>query len=176
MKQRVLIIWLTIVVLCLSGCNGKEKKRCKENVNSFLSKYQKSDPTCGSFLSSENDDEIKFEGYQKIFAQSITYKIKKVNIDKEKKTVEVIINNIDFRTVCNNLFEDLEKNSNLDSKDVDLLLEKELTLEDVPMKEYTVLFLLDENDKIQLTSEVSNALLGGYPEYIYNLTTGEENK
>ena len=49
---------------------------------------------------------------------------------------------------------------------------KRLQKEDAPMREFEVEIIMDKEEKIEMTSELSNALLGGYTQYIYELMEG----
>ena len=175
MKKKV-IFFLGIVglmgTMLLSGCSSKEKEQCKEQVTEFLTAYQAQDSECGKYLAgSEDDSTINFEGFQSVLAESITFEIDSVKIEDEYNVVNTIIKNVDFGTVFEGLANTQELNVET-TEDIMLELEKRLEAEDAPEREFKVPIRLDKEIKIEMTSELSNALLGGYMEYIYELTTG----
>ena len=159
-------------VLLLSGCSSKEKEQCEEQVTKFLTAYQEQDTECGEYLKGNEDDSaVSFEGFQSILAKNITFEIDSVDVEDDYYVVTAIIENVDFGTVVENLAN--SNDLNIQTKE-DILqeLEKCLQAKDAPKREFEVPIRLDSEMKIEMTSELSNALLGGYTEYIYELTTG----
>lgn len=171
-KNKKYLVYIVLAAMMLSGCVGKEKEKCKEQVAKFLNAYQQQDATCGKYLTKTGGDtEIKFEGFQSILAESLTFEIKSVKVDNNNAVVNVIIKNIDFGKV----FENLAKSNDVKmdtTEDVITELTKRLKDKNAPVREFEVPIKLDKKHKIQMTSELSNALLGGYTQYIYELTTG----
>ena len=175
MKKKVVkclcMVGLISTVL-LSGCSSKEKEQCEEQVMGFLTEYQAQNSECGKYLAgSEDDSTINFEGFQSILAESITFEIDSVKIEDEYNVVNTVIRNVDFGTVFEGLANSEELNIET-TEGIMLELEKRLEAEDAPEREFEVPIRLDKEMKIEMTSELSNALLGGYTEYIYELTTG----
>ena len=169
LKKNLMICGLCVLMLC--GCSSKEKEQCKANVSAFLEAYQTKDTTCGKYLSgSEKDANVEFEGFQSALADSITFKIKSVEENKESNIVNVVITNVDFKAVFEDLVNDDLKVDSTES--VVLELEKRLQADDAPMREFEVPVKLNEDQKIEMSSELSNALLGGYTQYIYEITEG----
>ena len=170
LKKGLLMGGLCVLILC--GCSSEEKEQCKENVSAFLEAYQAKDATCGKYLSgSEEDTNVAFEGFQSVLADPITFEIKSVDVNKEYNVVNVVITNVDFEAVFEGLVnEDLAVDS---TENIALELEKRLQADDAPMREFEVPVKLNEEQKIEMTSELSNALLGGYTQYIYELTEGD---
>lgn len=174
MRKKIMkyLLFIVLGVMVLSGCSGKEKEQCEKLVINFLNAYQQQEITCGEYLAQTGDDtEIKFEGFQSILAESITFEIESIKVKGDNSTVNVIIKNVDFGAVFDSL-----ANSN-DAKmetteDVIAELTKRLKDKNAPVREFEVPIKLDKKHKIQMTSELSNALLGGYTQYIYELTTG----
>lgn len=166
------LIFLMLSAMVFTGCSGKEKKLCKEQVTEFLNAYQQQNGMCGEYLTNTGDDaEVKFEGFQAILAEPITFKIKSVKVEDNNAAVNVVIENVDFGKV----FENLVKSNDVKMETTeDIIAELTKLLEDknAPVREFEVSVKLDKDYKIEMTSELSNALLGGYTQYIYELTTG----
>ena len=112
-----------------------------------------------------------FEGFQAILAEPIKFEIKSVEVNKDYNIVNVVITNVDFGVVFEGLVnsDDLHIDTTEEIMDE---LEKRLQAKDAPMHEYEIAVKLDKEQKIEMTSELSNALLGGYTQYIYELTEG----
>lgn len=159
-------------VLLLSGCSSKEKEQCEEQITKFLTAYQAQDAVCGEYLTGNEDDTaVNFEGFQSILAENITFEIDSVDVEEDYYVVTAIIENVDFGTVVENLANSNDLNIET-TEDILQELEKRLQAEDAPKREFEVPIRLNNEMKIEMTSELSNALLGGYTEYIYELTTG----
>ncbi len=169
-EKGLLVGGLCMMVLC--GCSLKEKEKCKEQVTAFLSSYQAKDKTSGKYLSDNKEGEVMvFEGFQAILAEPIKFEIKSVEVNKDYNIVNVVITNVDFGVVFEGLVnsDDLHIDTTEEIMDE---LEKRLQAKDAPMHEYEIAVKLDKEQKIEMTSELSNALLGGYTQYIYELTEG----
>lgn len=170
LKKGFMMSGLSVLLLC--GCSSQDKEQCKENVSAFLESYQAKDETCGKYLlENEEETNVEFEGFQAVLAEPITFEIKSVETNKEYNVVNVVITNVDFKVVFEELVnDDLEIVS---KENIALELEKRLQADDAPMREFEVPVKLNEEQKIEMTSELSNALLGGYTQYIYELTEGD---
>lgn len=174
MKNKILqmIVLIILNVCVLYGCSSKEEEQCKDVVTAFLTAYQLRDESCGKYLSLNNEDEtVDFEGFQSILAESLEFKIVSVELSDDYNIVNVIISNVDFGKVVDELVNN--EADNLASDDILRELEKKLQVQDAPLREFEVPVKLNEEQKIEMTSELSNALLGGYTQYIYELTEGD---
>lgn len=162
-------------ILCVSvlyGCSSKEETQCQENVEAFLTAYQAQDKACGKFLSGNYEEvSVEFEGFQAVLAESIKFEIESSEIDKDSNVINVVITNVDFGKVFEGMASSDDFQSNI-TEDIIIELEKRLQAEDAPVREFEVAIKLDKEQKIEMTSELSNALLGGYTQYIYELTEG----
>lgn len=169
-KIKKCLLMMILVTLVLCGCSLKEEKQCKEQVTKFLTAYQAQDVTCGEYLSGNEDDiPVQFEGFQSVLAKPIKFKIKSVEANKDYWIVDTVITNVDFGKVFEKLVnrEDLQ----IDTTDgIIAELKKQLQAEDAPKRNFEVQIKLDKEQKIEMTGELSNALLGGYTQYIYELT------
>lgn len=169
--KNCMIICFCLLMLC--GCSSKTKKQCKENTEAFLQSYQSLDETCGEYLSkNENEEKIEFEGFQAFLAKQITYKINSVDVNEENRTVEVEITNIDFKKIIEEFIN--KKTLNIASaEEFKNELVKKIQSKDAPKRKFNIVIKLDDDCKIIMTSELSNALLGGYTQYINELIEGE---
>ena len=168
-KKYLLMGGLLAFILC--GCTINEKQ-CQEKVKAFLMAYQKKDVTCGKYLAGNKEDEtVQFRGFQAILAESIEFKIESAKKHEDYNIVNVVITNVDFGRVYDGLVSngDLQVDT---TEDIIIELEKRLQKEDAPMREFEVEIIMDKEEKIEMTSELSNALLGGYTQYIYELMEG----
>lgn len=174
MKQisKTMIRLAALVVICipiLCCCSSEEKEQSKETVSAFLTAYQKQDPACGEFLvGNEEGEAVSFEGFQGVLATPLSFKINSVDSEKDGCTVNVVITNVDFGAVL----ESIESDSFEPSSSEELLqeLKNRLCAEDAVTREFEVPVSVTQDQKIEMTSHLSNALLGGYTEYISNLT------
>lgn len=178
LKERVmrktikfLLLISVLCVLGLCGCSSKEERQCQEQVKAFLTAYQEQDTTCGKYLSGNEDNEsVEFKGFQAILAEPVKFQIKSAEVNKDYNIVKVIVTNVDFGKVFEELVND---DLQVETREAIVTeLEKRLQAEDAPMREFEISVKLDKNQKIEMTSELSNALLGGYTQYIYELTEG----
>lgn len=164
-------ILCVVLIISLMGCSIGEKKKCKDTVELFLTAYQKKDTKCGEYLSdNEGEETVKFQGIQGIMAESITFQTESVDMGDKVNTVNVVIKNKDFSQVVEKIIQK-KKDEILSSEDVKNIIIENLKQKDAPSRKFKVPIKLDKEGKIHMTSELSNALLGGYPEYIYELTT-----
>ena len=169
-KKFLLVSVLCGLVLC--GCASREKEQCKKQVTEFLTAYQAQDITCGKYLSGNNQDEtVKFEGFQSVLAEPIKFEVKSAEVNNDYNMVNVVITNVDFGTVFEGLVNSDDVQMDI-TENITAELEKRLQAEDAPMREFEIVVKLYKEQKIKMTGELSNALLGGYTQYIYELTEG----
>ena len=171
LKNGLIIGGICLLMLC--GCSSKTEKQCRENVEAFLQSYQSLDETCSEYLSkNENEEKTKFEGFQAFLAKQITYKINSVDVNEKNRTVEVKITNIDFKKIIEEFIN--KKTLNIASaEEFKNELIKKIQSKDAPKRKFNIVIKLDDDCKIIMTSELSNALLGGYTQYINELIGGE---
>lgn len=172
-KSKKYIIAIILGFCLLSSCSSEDAKQSKENVLAFLTAYQAQDETCGQYLAgNEENTNVKFEGFQSILAEPIKFEINSVKEEKEYTIVNVNITNVDFGKV----FEELANSDELQidtTENIAAELKTRLQAEEAPVIEFEVPIKLNKENKIEMTSELSNALLGGYTQYIYELTEGD---
>lgn len=167
------MIWLAaLAVICipnLCGCSSEDEEQSRETVSAFLTAYQEQDPACGEYLAdNEEGDAVSFEGFQGDLAAPLSFEINSVDSEEDGYTVNVVITNVDFGAVL----ESMEADSFEPSSSEELLqeLENRLCAENAVTREFEVPVSVTRDQKIEMTSHLSNALLGGYTEYISNLT------
>ncbi len=172
MRKKIYILVL-VLTLVLIGCgNSKdEETKIKDNVQMFLEGYQSLDGSIGQYLANYNENEIQFNGFQSILAQQMTFKIEKVEHSEAGYSVNVKISNVDFQVV----FENIVEGYSINDTEENILTKLRDSLEDdsAPKKDFDVEILIQQTGDIYeiiLTSELSNALLGGYNEYLASLT------
>lgn len=173
--KKSLIVILTIVFICMTGCDSDEKDVCKARVEEFLTAYQSLDRDANQYLANKIE-EIEYNGIQALLAEQITFSVN--NIKKYENGSYVVttqITNIDFKEA----FETATKDVNEETS-ADVIIEKvyEIVKSDsAPYRDFTVEIKLNKYGseyKIELTAELSNALFGGYNEYLSELI-GEMN-
>ena len=174
MKQvlKTMIRLAVLAVICipvLCGCSSEEEKQSRETVSAFLTAYQEQDPACGEYLvGNEEGEAVSFEGFQSVLASPLSFEIDSVDSEEDGYTVNVVITNVDFGAAL----ESMEADSFEPSSSDELLqeLENRLCAEDAATRKFEVPVPVTQDQKIEMTSHLSNALLGGYTEYISNLT------
>lgn len=177
MKKNMLLLVL-IIVWVLVGCNTRdEDMEIKKVTKDFLLGYQDLDEKIGQYLVGyDNDDIIKYNGFQAILARKMTFKIGKIEYIDNTYLVNLKINNVDFQVAFEEVLEELTIDDTED--DVIKKLSDRLEADFAKRKEFELSIPVQQvNDtyKIVLTSELSNALLGGYNEYLTTLTGGTSN-
>lgn len=150
----------------------------KQRVEDFLKGYQSLDGSVGQYLVNYNEnDVIKFNGIQAILAKQMTFDIGKIEQSDNTYLVNVTINNVDFQAV----FEEVIEEYTLDDTEEDILEKLNMKLENdsAKRKDFEVKIPVQKSGdtyEIVLTAELSNALFGGYNEYLTTLTGGMFNE
>lgn len=151
-KRKWLVLFSVMCVFLLCGCS-KGEETSKERVEKFLTAYQQQDLSYTEYL--ENVEENSVEGL-KDFQSAET--------GEEYDTVQVLISTVD----CAKGLDEVQQNHpELETKE-DILKELETWLqeENVPRREAEVKIPVTKEGKIQLSLELSDALLGGYHSYV----------
>lgn len=176
-KQVYILLFFLIFTLVGCGNSNDEELEIKGNVQIFLEGYQSLDGSIGQYLVDYGEDNLEFNGFQSILAQQMKFKIGKVELSDDGYLVNVKISNVDFQTV----FEEIIEEYTIDDTEEDILkkLSNKLEDESVKRKDFEVEVLIQQTEdtyEIILTPELSNALLGGYNEYLTSLTGGMINE
>ena len=174
MRKQIYIL-LSLLIFMLVGCGSSNNEELKivDNVQNFLEGYQSLDGSIGEYLADYDKDTFKFIGFQSILAQQMTFKIGKVERSADGYLVNVKISNVDFRAV----FEEIIEEYTVGDTEENILkkLRNKLEDESAKRKDFDVEILIQQTGdtyEIILTPELSNALLGGYNEYLTSLTGG----
>ena len=174
-KKSVYIISVIILIIALSisisliWINKKNGIEREAVVTIFFEKYQKLDESCGEYLLNNEEGLISFNGAQALFAKTLEYDIKNVKRGKEYSIVNVTIDNVDIIETLNQILAD-------NPEATDGMTEKIITLLDsdtAPRKTFKVEVWVDHaSNKIRMTGDLANALLGGYHELVNELLDG----
>lgn len=176
-KQFFILLFFMIFTLVGCGSSNDKELEIKDTVQTFLEGYQSLDGSVGEYLADYNENNLQFDGFQSILAQQMTFKIGKVEHLDDEYLVNVKISNVDFQAA----FEEIIEEYNVDDTEEDILkkLSNKLEDESAERKDFEVEILIQQTEdvyEITLTPELSNALLGGYNEYLTSLTGGMINE
>ncbi len=173
MKKKICSFSL-IIMFCISliGCKAEDVKTCELIVKDFLTAYQKQDSNAGIYLANR-PEEIQFNGVQALLAEKLTFSVDSVKKEDDRYLVSTTIATVDFRSVFENLIETVDETTSEEviMENLYQMLGSESSqiktfAVDIPVQKY------GEEYKIELTPELSNALFGGYNEYLSELTGG----
>ena len=163
---------LLLFCLLLTGCSSEEKDLSKAKVDEFLTLYQSLDGSAGNCLANQiGDTTVEFKGMQAVLAQKMTFETGKVKKEGEYYLVTVKIQNVDFAAAFEAVQQ--EVTSIVSTEEIVALLQQKLTAEDAVMREFKVEVPVQKNGaayEIVMNGELSNALFGGYNEYLSKLT------
>ena len=150
---------------------GEGEVTATETVVNFLTAYQSCDSSAAQYLIAMDSESngIEFEGFQMILAQNIKYNVLSVEENVSQEYVVLVeITNTDFGSV----FDSLITSAKDTVTDTELLEQLKLALcnSDAPTRKFECEILVrkdtDGKYRIQMQDTLSNALLGGYNEYI----------
>ena len=151
---------LVCVMLLFAGCSQPGSDEAKAACESFLQAYVSLDgEEVAKSLGGMNGAE-EFSDLQGAVAQRIAYQTKGVQMEEGRAVVSTVITAIDLEAVFSSLPEGI--NSAEGAKEA---LLQAFAADDVPMREFVVeIELLGSADDwtVQMTPELSDALLGGY--------------
>ena len=168
----LLVLVLSILCICLTGCSSKDTETCKSVVENFLTSYQTLDGSAGKYLANRTDD-IQFTGIQALLAEKMTFSIENVKKEDEKYLVCAQISTADFKKIFESVALSIDETTSQDEvleKFYDAIDSNSTQIKtfsvEIPVQKY------GEDYKIELTPELSNALFGGFNEYLSELTGG----
>lgn len=143
---------------------------CEEAVTNFLSLYQKLDGSAAEYLA-DRTDEIQYNGIQAMLAKKMKYTVGKVKQTKGQNLVSTQITTVDFKEAFETV--SLSVDDSMDSSEIIELLYDEINSDSVPIRTFSIdipVIRIENEYKIQLNYELSNALFGGFNEYLSELT------
>ena len=162
-KNRLLLraaAALVCVMLLFAGCSQPGSDEAKAACESFLQAYVSLDGEQVAKSLGEMNGAEEFSDLQGAVAQRIAYQTKGVLMEEGRAVVSTVITAIDLEAVFSSLPEGI--NSAEGAKEA---LLQAFAADDVPMREFVVeIELLGSADDwtVQMTPELSDALLGGY--------------
>lgn len=163
MKKKISRL-LIVSLLCTSmlcGCSKTEEETSKESVEAFLTAYQQQDTSYADYLENvEENSTVEFKDFQAVLAEKLEYEIESVEIEEDYNTVYVKISNIDCAKILDELAESEDGQQTKD--EIMNELERRLQETSASRSEYEVEIRVSKENKIQLSLQLSNALLGGY--------------
>ena len=153
----------------------QEEKQDQQVVEDFLEAYTHlEEKRCAQLLyrTESVSDKQNFSDLQKLLAQGLNYEVTDVSQKKDYAVVEVKIENIDFSKVMERILEDhVDLSEKQFNQEVSTWIKKDSS----PRREFICkvnVFKVGGERKIEITESFSNALLGGFPEYIALLMKG----
>lgn len=173
----VVLIGIILGIVYLTK-RTEDKTKCDDAkivVSDFLESYKSKQPNTIKYLEySFSDSGMNFEGFQGLLAEKINYSIKDVVEEENQIVVISEITNVDLKKVFDDVLSQLSEN-NTQAEILEALKQK-LTKSNCSRKTFECEIILVENNgyKIVMTDTLSNALLGGYNEYLAELTTVKE--
>lgn len=177
--RKQIYICLFVLIFALTGCGSSndEELEIKDSVQTFLEGYQSLDGSIGEYLAEYDKSNLQFNGFQSILAQQMTFEIGKVEHSDDGYLVNAKISNVDFQAA----FEEIIEEYTVDDTEEDILKKLCIKLgdESAKRKDFEVEIVIQQIKdvyEIILTPELSNALLGGYNEYLTSLIGGMINE
>ena len=173
----VLFLTATVVFIGIFLYCRQQKEHAEKAVTEFLESYRRADgQTCGKLLYNNFlGVPIEFSETEGLLAKGINNKIVKCQYKNGIMCITVEIENIDFQQV----FEALVKQQNdVTEEELNNQISKEQEKnENRKVFECNIfLYKVEDEWKLDMTDELSNALHGGMNEYIDSLISGEEGK
>jgi len=173
-KRSSIILFVLLLVICLNGCSTEEKDASKTKVDEFLRLYQSLDSNAGACLANQiGYQTVQYEGMQAVLAKRITFETGRVKKSDDYYLVHTTIKNVDFINVFETMQQELSADTSVD--EILLQLQQRLEADDAVMREFSLEVPVQKNGdtyEIVMTGELSNALSGGYNEYLTQLTGG----
>lgn len=184
LKTIGLLCFLVVLLACIIGgiiyfTQRNDDKidytQAKTVVSDFLESYKSKQPNTIKYLQySVNDSGMNFEGFQGLLAEQIEFTIKDVKQKENQIIVATEITNVDLKKVFNDVVNQLSTNAT--QEETLEALELKITENNCAQKTFECEIILVDNEgyKLIMTDTLSNALLGGYNEYLAELTASQE--
>lgn len=171
----ILILAAGIVTVLWFYRGAVQKKAAENAADQFMQAYIQQDSAgCEQLLLNGGSEPVEFSEAQKVLSQTITYKILgSERVDSDAVAVNLEIENVDFSKIMEDITTDLQ--GELTESDIVAAIgETANQAENRKVYPCEVLVYCGEEEKIAITSNFSNALLGGFNEYLTFLLSEKE--
>lgn len=178
-KKCMSMLLCIVFLLVAASCSGtpqlteQDKENCTATVRQFLDKYTALDGTASALLTSKlAGEDLKFEGFQRLLATPLQYEIGEITQNGETAVASIHISNIDFAAAFESVIAAVGENSTEEA--ILALLQQTLSASDCPRRDFTCTVPLIRDGEgwlIEMTPDLSNALLGGANEYLDNIVS-----
>lgn len=184
-RKRVWIILVTVILLaaggmatCFAVLRFQEKRENQKIVSDFLEAYiALEEETSSEYLYQTDSDilseELAFSELQKSLAQKLSYEITGASLEEGYGIVNIRIKNTDFQALMEEIMRGTDE---ISEEEFENLVMEKIPNADSPAKEYECtanVYRTSDGRKIEMTVSLSNALLGGVPEYIASVAKGK---
>lgn len=172
----LIVVLLSILCIVLPGCSSKDAETCESVVEDFLTAYQMLDSSAGNYLANRTE-EIRFNGVQAQLAEQMTFSVEKAKKKDEGYLVATQISTVDFKEVFESVAASVDET--VSEEEILDKLYSAIGSESPQIKTFSVEIPVQKygkDYKIELTPELSNALFGGFNEYLSELTGGMLNE
>jgi len=168
----ILAIGITTILIVYNSGDNKEKIIVKGVVTDYLTKYKNLDGSCLQYLAMNiTGSDMEFKGMQELFAKQLEFKIKSVKKTEDYYTVKTEIENVDYGNVMYKLKNEYADSTTITGEKLTALIMSELAKSDVAKRNFSCDIIVSRygNEyRIQMTPDLSNAILGGFNEFLEN--------
>lgn len=182
MVKKILLLFIMSLILTLSIIAlwwlyhiTANKKAAEKVTKQFMQAYVQQDAAvCEKLLLNGRADAVEFSGAQEALSKTITYKILGSRwIDDDVVAVSLEIENVCFSKIMENVMTNLQGELT-ENYIVTTIMATSSQPENRKVYPCEAIVYCGSEQKIQITSNFSNALLGGLNEYITSLLSGKE--
>ncbi len=163
-----LLLAVSLLVGCSSNVSDTEVRTLTEN---FLNAYKNKQSDAVSYLDNSLDNpSMEFNGFQALLAEKIEFSVKGVDRKDGEIIVSVEIINVDLKQEFIETTDALGEYAT--QEEILSALKSRLESPDCATRRFDCEIAISDTDnpKIIMTESLSNALLGGYNEYLSELT------
>ncbi len=153
------------------------QNEAEEYLEDFLVSYKNKDENLSKYFSKQsNSEDVDYSGFQGLFCEQLDFKIIETRKNSEDKfeTVYFTVTNVDFKSVFDDMMDELGQDAS--TTEYMSHLERQMKSKDCKKRKFeceTQVFLGDEK-MIIVSESLSNALFGGFNEYLSELTAVEK--
>lgn len=179
MKKKIILLLMIMFVMTACSSSRLDVEGAKQTVDTFLSRYHLKDASCAEFLLGNGEDSFfSFDGISEYFASELKYEIKSVTTEDDMCIVKVDIENIDFKDSIEKSYEEAvnlygEEYASLYIKDMFIDYIESNKMKRVQNTYEVVVRYINDEWKIEMDLNLSDALTGGMNTYIGSLKGGE---